>query len=182
MASKQEAKGKQDSAAKDDEKQKESAQKAGKSAQKNGESGSKSNKEEPAAKKSKQDNSDAEDEPEIDEAKELDALLEMLEGEDDLTEIDPEAAIEMIDEWQELIGKSKDENLKEINNGLKQLKKQLSNDKAKATDIAEVLSQLGEHVDTYANDAERGYKTKLHKLGKTLTKASKSLETEEEEE
>lgn len=181
MASKQEAKGK-DSAAKDDEKQKETAPKGGKSAQKNGESSSKSHKEEPVAKKSKQDTSDVEDEQEIDEGEELDALLEMLEGEDELTAIDPEAAIEMLDEWQELIGKSKDENLKEINNGLKQLKKQLSNDKGKAADIAEVLSQLGEHVDNYANDAERGYKTKLHKLGKTLTKASKSLETEEEEE
>jgi ABC-type transporter Mla subunit MlaD len=116
---------------------------------------------------------------EINEGEELNELLALLED-GELTDLDPEEAIEYIDEWSEIMHGSKDESLKEISKNLKQLKKALTNSKAKAGDIAEVLSQLGEQTNEYADNAERGYKTKLHKLGKSLTKAAKALEQDEE--
>ena len=47
--------------------------------------------------------------------------------------------------------------------------------KSKPDDIAEAQSHLGEKTDDYATNAPRGYKTKLHTLGKALSSASKSL-------
>ena len=140
------------------------------------------------AKKGK-DNSTAEDEKsksasskasseEMDAGEELDNLLAMLEGED-LTDMDLEQAVEMIDEWNGILGKSKDAELKEIGNNLKQLKKLLGSSKLKEADLAEVMTQLGGQVDKFASNAERGYKTKLHRLGKALAGEGKELASDD---
>lgn len=123
------------------------------------------------------DDSEIEDEEvdEVDEGAELDELLSLLE-ESDLTELDAEAGIETIDEWSEILNDSGDSDLKEIGKGLRQLKKALSAKKQKPQDIAEALSDLGEQIEGYANNAQRGYKTKLHKLAKSLHKSAKSVE------
>lgn len=111
---------------------------------------------------------------EMDTGEELDHLLAMLE-EEDLTDIDLEQAVEMIDEWHGILNKSKDADLKEIGSNLKQLKKLLGGSKIKEADLAEVLTELGGQVDKFANNAERGYKTKLHRLGKALSGEGKEL-------
>ena len=71
-------------------------------------------------KKSKSASSEASSE-EMDTGEELDNLLTMLE-EEDLTDMDLEQAVEMIDEWHGILNKSKDAELKEIGSSLKQLK------------------------------------------------------------
>lgn len=179
IMAKQEAKNKQ--SVEEKEKQHEATNKSGKPAQKDEEQHSKSKaaKDEETsakAKASKQD-TDADAHADLDEGEELNALLEAFEG-SDLTEIDLDDATGLIDEWYEILHKSKESELKEIGNSLKQLKKLLSNSKAKGEDIAEALSQMGEQTDAAANNAERGYKTKLHKLGKALGKAGSSIEKE----
>ncbi|MBW4515773.1 MAG: hypothetical protein KME11_11155 [Timaviella obliquedivisa GSE-PSE-MK23-08B] len=128
-------------------------------------------------KKSQSASSEASSE-EMDTGEELDNLLTMLEDED-LTDMDLEQAVEMIDEWNSILGKSKDAELKEIGTNLKQLKKLLGSSKIKEADLAEVMTELGGQVDQYANNAERGYKTKLHRLGKALSGEGKELASEQ---
>jgi hypothetical protein len=118
---------------------------------------------------------------EMDMGEELDELLTMLE-EEDLTDVDLEQAAEMIDEWQSVLSKSKDAELKEIGTNLKKLKKLVGSSKVKEIDLAEVLSELGTQVDAFANNAQRGYKTKLHRLGKALSGEGKDLMSEQDEE
>lgn len=165
--SKEANKGKQGFASMDPEKQREIASKGGHAAHKNDDH-------------SKAKGSETAEAEEHDESEELDELLDILED-GDLTEIDPEEGISIIDEWHEILNGSGNAELKEIGKSLKQLKKVLSSSKSKPAAIAEALTQLGEQTNSYADNAERGYKTKLHKLGKALTKAGKSLEQQEEE-
>jgi type VI protein secretion system component VasK len=177
MTTKQEGKSKQSSTSKDEE-QKQTANKT--------EGTQSKHKQDETSEKnhaaSKADSKKAADDAEgLDEGEELNVLLETFEDAD-LTEINLDSATGMIDEWYEILHKSKDAELKEIGNSLKQLKKVMSSNKSKGADIAEVLSQLGKQTDEYGNNAERGYKTKLHKLGKALTKAAHSLEKAEEKE
>lgn len=128
-------------------------------------------------KKSKSTSSKAASE-EMDTGEELDNLLAMLEDED-LTDIDLEQAVEMIDEWNGTLSKSEDADLKEIGSNLKQLKKLLGSSKLKEADLAEVMTQLGSQVDKFASNAERGYKTKLHRLGKALSSEGKELASDD---
>lgn len=174
---KQANKGKQGFASMDPEKQREIASKGGHASHKDDHAESKA-KDDHA--ESKANGSRADDAEEHDESEELDELLELL-GDSELTELDPEEGISIIDEWQEILSDSGDAGLKEIGKSLKQLKKVLSSSKSKPDAIAEALTHVGEQTDHYANDAGRGYKTKLHKLGKALSKAGKSLENQEEE-
>lgn len=170
MTSKQTNKGKQGFASMDEEKQREIASKGGHASHKGEDA------------KSKHQEADDNKEVEVeahDESEELDELMELLED-GELTDLDPEEAINVIDEWQEILNESDDKGLKEIGKGLKQLKKALSVSNPKPANIAEALTHLGQQTDEYANDAGRGYKTKLHKLGKSLTKAGKSIEQEAE--
>lgn len=115
-----------------------------------------------------------------DEGEELDELLGVLE-ESELTDLDPEEGIEIIDEWHDILNESGDADLKEIGKSLKQLKKVLSASKSKPADIAAALTNLGEQTNEYANNAQRGYKTKLHILGKALSKAGKTVGQSEED-
>jgi hypothetical protein len=128
---------------------------------------------------SKKDDSEpkAEADETEDEGEELEELLSMVES-GELTELDADEAVELIEEWHEILSESDDAGLKEIGKGLKQLKKALSASKSKPADIAEALTKLGEKTDEYADEAQRGYKTKLHTLGKALSKVGKSLEQE----
>ena len=166
MAAKQDPKGKQGFAAMSEEDRKAVASKGGKTSHK-GES-------EPSTASSSAA-SDAAD----DQSGELDQLLGAFES-GDLTAIDLDEATEMIETWQETLSKSKDSALKEVGTSLKQLKKSLSGGKATAEDLTKQFTQLGEQVDAYAGDAERGYKTKMHDLGRAFKRVARSLSAEEE--
>ncbi len=103
----------------------------------------------------------------------INSVVETLEA--DLTEIEPEAAVGAIDTWYNLLHKSEDENIQEIANGLKELKQLLKRKTAKSEDFAEVLTKLGEQTQQSADEATRGFKRPIQKLGKLLSKAGKSL-------
>jgi len=105
----------------------------------------------------------------------IDSLVEKLEAED-LTSIDTEVATGAIDEWYTLLHKSENEKIKEIANGLKELKQLLKRSKAKGADIGESLTKLGEQTTEAATEAGRGLKGSIKKLGKLLSKIGKSLE------
>ncbi len=130
------------------------------------------------AKAGKNDTAKAEkshSEDEIDEAQELDGLLEIFAAHD-ITEMDAEVAVGMIDEWYDILHKSKDESYKEVAANLKQLKKLLSGKKDQSEDVIELLDELGEQTDELANEAQRGYKGKLHKLGNAFRHAAQSID------
>lgn len=111
---------------------------------------------------------------ELDEGEELDALLEIME-EEEITALDAETSTAIVDEWYDFLHESDEADLKEIANVLKQLKKQITSSKVDEAKIGEMMSQLSEMVDNYADEAKRGYKTKLHKLSKLFSKAGKKL-------
>ena len=166
MAAKQDSKGKQGFAAMSEEDRKATASKGGKTSNK-GESESDTSKASAAT-------ADAEDQGE-----ELDELLEAF-ADGDLTAIDLDEATEMLETWQDTLSKSKDSSLKEVGTSLKQLKKALSSGKATAEDLTGLFTQLGEQIETYASDAERGYKTKMHELGRAFKRVARSLSAEAE--
>lgn len=116
---------------------------------------------------------ESDDEPEAAEGSDLHELLEALEG--DVTSLEPEAAIEVIDEWHDALKGSKDEGLKAINHGLTELKKQLKRSKPDGAKLGELLVELGEQTEAAADAAERGTKGQLQKVGKALSKIGKSL-------
>lgn len=173
MASKQETKGKQGSAAEDEAKQPKAASKNGKDTHKSNQSSDSHDQEEKSASK-KAENADK---GELDFA----SLVEMLQG--DLTTVDAETAIEAIDQWYSILHKADAPELKEMSEGLKELKRLLKLKKPHTTEIGDVLSELGEQATEYAADAERGTKGHLQKIGKALTKLGESLiEPDEEDE
>jgi ABC-type transporter Mla subunit MlaD len=111
---------------------------------------------------------------------EIDSLLELLQG--DLTEIEPEAALETIEEWYSILHKSKDAELKELSGHLKELKQALKGGKASGHEIGDLLEQIGEQTYDAAGDLEKGLKTPIHRLGKQLSKVGKSLGKAEDQE
>jgi hypothetical protein len=111
--------------------------------------------------------------------KNLDSLSEALEG--GLTNIKPDSALKMIDQWHSLIQKSKEPEMKAIATGLKDLQKTLKRDDATGHDLSEILSHLGEQTSEIAAKAKQGLKTPLQHLGKQLTKAGRSLAKEEDQ-
>jgi ABC-type transporter Mla subunit MlaD len=120
---------------------------------------------------------DDEDLDDEDDGTDLESLLEVLEG--DVTQIDPEEAIEVIDEWHEALKGTKDEGLKAVNHSLTELKKLLKSKKADPAKLAEVLTQLSHHTDQAADSAERGTKGQLREASKAIGKIAKSVEKAE---
>lgn len=121
---------------------------------------------------------DTQSEPDLNQA--LDALLETLEG--DLTEIDTDGALGIIDEWYNFLHKAKQPELKELASGLKELQKLLKSGKATGHEIGEVLVQIGEQTGNFASEADKALKTPLSKLGKQLSQAGTSIGKAEDQE
>ena len=115
-----------------------------------------------------------------DDTQALDSLLETLGG--DLTSIDTDAALGAIDEWHGALQKSKEPAIKELANGLKELKQLLKGGKATGHELGEVLSHIGDQTSDIAAEADKGMKTSLQKLGKQLSKAGQALGKAEDKE
>ncbi len=115
----------------------------------------------------------ADQESESDSSQELNELIETLNG--DLTSVEPEAALGIVDHWYGFLNKAKEPELKEIATSLKQLQKLLKSGKADAHEIGEVLEQVGEQTSECASEADKSAKTTLQKLGKQLTKVGASI-------
>lgn len=111
---------------------------------------------------------------------ELDSLLSAFEG--DLSAIDTDAALGLIDEWYGSLHKAKEPEFKEISSSLKDLKQLLKGNKATGHEIGEVLVEIGEQTTDIASEADKGLKTKLQKLGKLLKKAGTSIGKAEDKE
>ncbi|HEY9620073.1 MAG TPA: hypothetical protein V6C78_06875 [Crinalium sp.] len=107
------------------------------------------------------------------ESPDVDALLETLHG--DVTAVEPEEGIQVIDQWLAVLKVSKEDGVKEIASHLQQLKKLLKLKKADPAEISETLTQLGEETESFGADAPRGLKGPVQKLGKALVKAGKSI-------
>ncbi len=104
---------------------------------------------------------------------EIDSLIEVLE--EDVTQVEGENALSAIDNWYSVLHKSEDENLQEISNGLKELKQLLKRSKPNSSEIGEILHRLGEQTQQAGEDAKRGFKGPIQRLGKILVRTSKSL-------
>lgn len=147
MASQKETKGKQDDSTLEEEKQSAKAQ------------------------SEEATHADADEE---DESPDVDSLVEVLHG--DLTEIESDDAIESVDMWVDFLKGHKEDNVKELSASLKELKKLLKGKKSEASEIAEVLEKLGEQTNAIGDEAGRGVKGPLHKVGKALAQAAKKIE------
>ena len=147
MASQKETKGKQDDAALEEEKQ-------------------------PA--KAQHEEAKHVDADQDDESPDVDSLAETLHGY--LTEIEPGDAIESVDLWVNFLKGHKEDNVKELSASLKELKKLLKGKKSEASEIADVLEQLGEQTTAIGDEAGKGVKGPLHKIGKALAQAAKKIE------
>jgi hypothetical protein len=110
--------------------------------------------------------------------KDLDSLSEALQS--DLSEIEPNAAMKMIEHWHSLVQKSKEPELREIASGLKELQKLLKQDDA-GHELGELLDHLGKQTSDVASEAKPGLKRPLQHLGKQLSKAGRSLAKKEDQ-
>lgn len=134
------------------------------------------NKEEKAAKGSKNDGSHESG----DWSQQIDELVNALNG--DLSEIQSEQAIALIDEWHGLLNKSKDDGAKALAGHLKELKQLVKGGKASGHDIGEALAELGSQTTHIAGDLEKGQKQSVQKLGKQLSKVGNALGKAEDQE
>jgi hypothetical protein len=116
----------------------------------------------------------------VDEAQELDDLLDMLEAED-FEAIDTDAAIDKINYWHDILKQSDEPEMKAMAETLKHLKKSLNSKNPKPDEISGLLNQAGNQMDDVADVAPRGSKTKLHTLGRTLRKVGGEMEEDEDE-
>lgn len=121
---------------------------------------------------------DAQSEPDFNQ--QIDALLDTLGG--NLSEIDAEGGLALIDEWYSFLHKSKEPAVKELASGLKELQKLVKSGKADGHQISEVLIHLGEQTSEFATDAEQGQKQIVQRLGKQLRKSGTSIAKAEDQE
>ncbi len=125
-------------------------------------------------KKSEKSSKSATSESKHDEpAQKLESLSEALQGE--LSSIDPDAALKMIDELYALVHQSKQPEAKEIATGLKELQKQLKRKEPSGHELGELIGHLGEQTSEIAAEAEQELKAPLQRLGKQLVKVGRSL-------
>ena len=125
-------------------------------------------------KKSEKSSKSATSESKHDEpAQKLESLSEALQG--DLSSIDPDAALKMIDELHGLVHQSKQPEAKEIATGLKELQKQLKRKEPSGHELGELIGHLGEQTSDLAAGAEKELKAPLQRLGKQLVKVGRSL-------
>ncbi len=111
---------------------------------------------------------------------EIDQLIQTLNG--DLSVVESEQGLELINHWYDFLHKAKEPEVKELANGLKELQKMLKGGKATGYEISEVLINLGEQVSEFSDNAEKGLKQPVQRLGKQLRKAGTSIAKEEEQE
>ena len=106
----------------------------------------------------------------------IDSINTLTESLDELESVEMDAATAAIDLWYGVLHKSDDKNSQKIADNLKKLKQSLKPSKGKKTDLTEVLAELGEQTTEAAAEAPRGIKGAVQRLGKRLTKISKTLE------
>jgi F0F1-type ATP synthase membrane subunit b/b' len=110
----------------------------------------------------------------------IDELLQVLQS--DLSTIDAESALSSIDQWHSFLSKTKDSDLTELADCLKDLQKVLKSGKANRHTIGDALIHIGEQTSELALTGDKSAKQSVQKLGKQLRKAGTSLAQAEEQE
>lgn len=113
-------------------------------------------------------------------SQELDSLISTLEG--DLSALDNDATLSLLDHWYDALHKASEPEIKEIATNLKELKKLLKSGKATGHEIGEIISEIGEQTAQVSSDAPKGLKTPIKKLGTQLRKIGTSLGKAEDKE
>lgn len=119
------------------------------------------------------------DAPEFDASQEIDKLLESMAG--DLSSIETESALGLVEQWYNFLHKSKEPEAKELASGLKELQKLLKSGKATGHEISEVLIHIGEQTSD-SNIDEKGLKQSVQRLGKQIRKAGTLIAKAEDQE
>ncbi len=110
----------------------------------------------------------------------LATLTQALQG--DLSALDPDRALETIDEFQSLLKHAQQPAAKDIASGLKELQKLLKRKEPSGHELGELIAHLGEQTHEIAADADKELKTTLQQLSKQLTKVGRSLSKAEDSE
>jgi hypothetical protein len=118
--------------------------------------------------------------PDDETIKQIDSLSKAFQG--NLSEIDPDTALESIDTFLSLLKQAKQPEAKEIATGLKDLQKLLKRKEPSGHELGELIAHLGEQTIEIAGDADKGLKAPLQHLGKQLTKIGRSLSKAEDSE
>lgn len=113
-------------------------------------------------------------------AKEVDYALDVFQSE--LSKIEVEATISLIDKWLKFLGSLKGAGTKEVHSLLKDFKKMLKGGYATRYEISEALIHIGEQTNEAVADTEKTVKQTVQKLGKQLRKVGTSLAQAEEQE
>jgi ABC-type transporter Mla subunit MlaD len=123
---------------------------------------------------------EADKQQEFDLSQELEQLIQLLQG--DLSDIDPDSALGLIDQWHGFLSKVKEPEFKELASELKELQKLLKSGKATGHEISETLIHLGESTTEVSSNAEKGSKQPVQRLGKQLRKAGTAIAKAEDQE
>jgi hypothetical protein len=118
--------------------------------------------------------------PDDETIKQIDSLSKAFQG--NLSEIDPDTALESIDTFLSLLKQAKQPEAKEIATGLKDLQKLLKRKEPSGHELGELIAHLGEQTIEIAGDTDKGLKAPLQHLGKQLTKIGRSLSKAEDSE
>lgn len=116
----------------------------------------------------------------IDLNQEVNQLINYLDG--DLSEIDAEDGLDMIDQWIGFLSKAKEPEVKELVKELKELQKMLKTGKASGHEISEALIHIGEQTSEFSSNAEKGSKQSVQRLGKQLRQSGTSIARAEDQE
>lgn len=117
---------------------------------------------------------------EFDVNQEIAQLSKSMEG--DLSGIEAESALTLVDRWYDFLHKFKEPEVKELASGLKELQKLLKSGKATGHEISEVLIHVGEQTSEFSSNAEKDLKQPVQRLGKQLRKAGTSIAKAEDQE
>jgi hypothetical protein len=111
---------------------------------------------------------------------ELERLMQTLDG--DLSEIENQDALDLINQWYDILHQSKEAGVKELANEMKALQKLVKGGKASGHEISEELIHLGEQVGDFSSNAEKGSKQLVQRLGKQLRQKGTEIAKAEDQE
>lgn len=114
---------------------------------------------------------------EVDDPAEVSALMTstIQAAEGGLTNLAPDAAVEVIEEWQETLSDAGDPEIAAINEDLEFLQEALAEDPLDVPAIGDVLMRLGDQTTTVAGTADPVYTDNLTRLGTLLSEAGQML-------
>ena len=136
--------------------------------------------EEKAAPETTSSNPAGATQPEFNVNQEIDELIQSLEG--DLSAIETESALSLIEQWYSFLHKFKEVEVKELASGLKELQRMLKSGKATGHEISEELLYISEQTAEFSSNVEKDLKQPVQRLGKQLRTCGTSIAKVEDQE